>query len=38
MINIKQKIEECKKEGMPDFMIEQHIFDLIEEESEGEEG
>ena len=37
MINIKQQIEECKKEGMPDFMIEQHIFDLIEESEVEEE-
>jgi hypothetical protein len=31
MLNIKREIEECKKEGMPDFLIEEHILDLIAE-------
>ena len=40
MLNVKQKIKECKSQGMPNFLIEEHILDLIaqEEESGEEEG
>jgi predicted RNase H-like nuclease (RuvC/YqgF family) len=31
---IKQEIAQCKKAGMPNFMIEEHILDLMMEEEE----
>lgn len=38
MVDVKREIEECEKQGMPNFMIEEHILDLIaEQEDETEE-
>lgn len=36
VIDIKAEIDECKRQGMPDFMIEEHILDLIAELEDGE--
>jgi hypothetical protein len=37
-VEIQKEVEECKKQGMPNFLIAEHIQDLImEEESEEEE-